>query len=573
MPFVTRSFAAGEVIAQKYLLLHLLGRGASGEVFRARNILAGNVLALKLFIEDPGRDSGLVQRFLREGRAINRISHPNIVSVFDAGYADGIPFIAMEYLSGEPLAQVLARTPKLPLACVAAILLKILEALEAAHKADIVHRDLKPANVFLQVCDGGPPRVKLLDFGVAKIHEEGELSIKTESGMILGTPDYLSPEQITADGDVDGRSDLFAAGSLMFELLTGKRPFHGPSFVTTTYRIVHEPAPSLAEAGGPEDPAVAQVVAKALSKEVEGRFCSAAEFAYHLEKISPDASARAAALLDLGVRPPSASVHWDTPSPAPPVRGEAGLPATRGDPSGPLLVEPRMLTPSSSARAEPTRRKLSRTWSDLPIIGKGRGKGKRRSEQGADGRVRGTVLVAMDRAITTRYGGDVREEILGALPREARDIFHGGAPSAEAWHSIVQMAAYLDSCNQVAVHDDGGRWRALGSAGVETDLLTLLRSARNQTDGYVALREALPIIAGLFDFGRWSLQGDSQSVRLIADGLARTPASLHDWLAGVIEQSARSTGRPYRVSIHREANHAAEDSAIQFTAALVGYVD
>src|ERR1017187_9578482 len=292
MPFVTRSFAAGDLIAQKYLLLHLLGRGASGEVFRARNILAGNVLALKLLIEETGRDSELVQRFFREGRAINRISHPNIVSVFDAGYADAIPYIAMEYLSGESLAQVLDRIPKLPFACVAAILLKVLDALAAAHKADIVHRDLKPANVFLQACSGAPPRVKLLDFGVAKIHEDGESSIRTESGMILGTPDYLSPEQITADGEVDGRSDLFAAGSLMFELLTGRRPFHGPTFVTTTYRIVHEPVPSLAESGGPDDPDVAQILARALCKKRDERFTSAAEFAHHLEKIAPDDSAR-----------------------------------------------------------------------------------------------------------------------------------------------------------------------------------------------------------------------------------------------------------------------------------------
>ena len=240
MSYVTRRFSVGELIAQKYLLLHLLGRGASGEVFRARNIVAGNVLALKLLIEQTGSDSELVRRFFREARAINRIGHPNIVSVFDAGYADAVPYIAMEYLSGESLAQILDRVPRLPLAGTAAIMLQILDALAAAHKAGIVHRDLKPANVFLHASPGSLPRVKLLDFGVAKIHEDGESSINTESGMILGTPDYLSPEQITGDCEIDGRSDLFAAGALMFELLTGQRPFHGPTFVATTYRVVHE---------------------------------------------------------------------------------------------------------------------------------------------------------------------------------------------------------------------------------------------------------------------------------------------------------------------------------------------
>ncbi len=566
MPFVTRSFTAGDLIAQKYLLLHLLGRGASGEVFRARNILAGNVLALKLLIEETGRDSEMVQRFFREGRAINRVGHPNIVSVFDAGYADAIPYIAMEYLSGESLAQVLDRIPKLPFACVAAILLKVLDALAAAHKADIVHRDLKPANVFLQACAGAPPRVKLLDFGVAKIHEDGESSIRTESGMILGTPDYLSPEQITADGEVDGRSDLFAAGSLMFELLTGRRPFHGPTFVTTTYRIVHEPVPSLAESGGLDDPAVAQILAKALCKKRDERFSSAAEFAYHLEKIAPEASAREAALRDLDVHSPSGSESWNPPSPPTPRAGsKTGLPTTRGDTSKQLFAEPKVTAQGSPTRAEPAKRKLSQTFSDLPIVG------RRRPNQAAAGSVQGAVLLAMDRAIATRYGGDVREEIVGALPRETRDIFRTGAPSAEAWYSLPQIAAYLQISNQVAVHDDAERWCALGYAGVETDLLTLLRSARNQANGYAALRAVLPILSGLFDFGRWSLEGAPESLRIEVTGFARTPPSLHDWLAGVIEHAARSTGRPYRVAVKRGSADA-EDAAVEFTA-LTGNSD
>ena len=560
MPFVTRSFAAGEVIAQKYLLLQLLGRGASGEVFRARNIVAGNVLALKLLIDDPGRDLESVQRFFREGRAINRIGHPNIVSVFDAGYADTVPYIAMEYLSGESLAQVLERTHRLPFACAAAILLGVLDALGAAHKADIVHRDLKPANVFMQVCPGAPPRVKLLDFGVAKIHEDGELSIKTESGMILGTPDYLSPEQITADVEVDGRSDVFAAGSLMFEMLTGKRAFHGPTFVTTTYRIVHEPAPSLAESGGPDDPAVAQVLARALCKKPEERFSSAAEFAHHLEKLAPDAAAREAALLELHLHAPSELERPNMPNSP---RQGMGLSPTRGDTTNRLRAGFKIAPQGSPARTAPVQRKLSRTWSDLPIVG------RLRREPAPGGSVRGTVIVAMDRAISTRYGGDVRDEILASLPREAREVFHGGIPSPEAWYSLAQISAYLRSCNQVAVHDDGDRWRALGYAGVETDLLTLLRSVRQQADAYLALREALPILSGLFDFARWTLEGTPQATRLGVTGLARTPPSLHDWLAGVIEQAARATGRPYRVTLLREAADV-EDAAIEFTATLAG---
>jgi hypothetical protein len=155
------------------------------------------------------------------------------------------------------------------------------------------------------------------------------------------------------------------------------------------------------------------------------------------------------------------------------------------------------------------------------------------------------------------------------LPREARDLFRGGVPSAEPWYGLSQIAAYLGSCNQVAVHDDGERWRALGYAGVETGLLTLSRSVRNQTDGYAALREALPILSDLFDFARWGLEGGPQAVRLRASGLGRIPPSLHDWLAGVIEQAARSTGHAYRVALLREG--ADGEDALEFTATLAGY--
>jgi hypothetical protein len=446
-------------------------------------------------------------------------------------------------------------------------MLKVLDALAAAHKADIVHRDLKPANIFLEACAATPPKVKLLDFGVAKIREDGESSIRTESGMILGTPDYLSPEQITADGEIDGRSDLFAAGSLMFELLTGRRPFHGPTFVTTTYRIVNEAMPSLAEAGGPEDPAVEQLLARALCKKREDRYTSAAEFAYHLAQLAPEASVRDAALRDLEVSSPLGAGNWKVPGAlTPPLGLETPLPATRDDTSKRGVVGPRVTAHSAPSRSGSQPRKRSRTWSELPIVGRLRG------SQPATGNLRDTVFLAMDRALTTRYGGDVREEIVAALPRETREIFRARASSSEAWYALPQLVDYLRCSNQVAVHDDAERWRALGYAGVETDLLTLLRTARSQADGYSALRSALPVLSGLFDFGQWSLEGIPESLRIEVSGFSQTPPSLQDWLAGVLEHAARSTGRPYRVGVHRAAADT-ENGFIAFTATLPGYSD
>ena len=538
MPFVTRRFAVGELIAQKYLLLHLLGRGASGEVFRARNTLAGNILALKLLIEETARDSEPVQRFFREARAINRIGHPNIVAVFDAGYADSIPYLAMEYLAGESLAQLLERKQKLSVPCAVAILLGVLDALAAAHKADVIHRDLKPANIFLQAAASGVPTVKLLDFGVAKIHDDSDSSIRTESGMILGTPDYLSPEQITADNEVDGRSDLFAVGSVLFELLTGKRPFHGPSFVATTFRIVHETAPSLADAGGPDDPRLAEILARALGKDRNHRYLSAEDFVRDLERVAPDLALRETSLRELGVRAP---VQVDET----PERGPRFTPALGVD----------VKIPQSRTAPPAPRKKLGRTWSELPIVG------RRRSAPTLAGHVRGAVLLAIDRAMTTRYGGDVRDEIQSRLTPEAREPFRG--LTSDTWCALGQVTSFLQTANQVAVHDDRRRWRALGYASVETDLLTLLRSVRKQVDGLTALKTALPIISGLFDFGRWILDGDASTMCVQATGFTQVPLSLCDWLGGVIEHAARSTGQLYLVSVP-ERTGTSEDASVEF---------
>jgi serine/threonine protein kinase len=543
MPFVTRRFAVGELIAQKYLLLHLLGRGASGEVYRVRNTLAGNILALKLLMEESGRDSELVQRFFREARAINRIGHPNIVAVFDAGYADTIPYLAMEYLAGESLAQLLERKRTLSVPCTVAILLGVLDALAAAHAADVVHRDLKPANIFLQTTASGIPTVKLLDFGVAKIHEEGDTSIRTESGMILGTPDYLSPEQITADTEVDGRSDLFAVGSVLFELLTSKRPFHGPSFVSTTFRIVHEAETSLAAAGGPDDPRLAAILARTLNKNRNQRYASAADFSKDLEQVCPDRSTRETALRELGVRAPDPLESADV--------------AARFTPS--RSVEAKAAQASQPQPARTLAKKLGRTWSDLSIVG------RRRSTPALAGNVRGTVLLAIDRALTTRYGSDVRDEIQSRLTREARDLFRD--LSSDRWFGLGPVTLFLQAANDVAVHDDGARWRALGYASVETDLLTLLRSVRNQGEGAAALKAALPIVSGLFDFGRWSLDGETSAMHIQATGFAQVPASLRNWLGGVIEHAARSTGHPYQVSVAPQARDA-EDAPVEFTVSL-----
>jgi hypothetical protein len=175
----------------------------------------------------------------------------------------------------------------------------------------------------------------------------------------------------------------------------------------------------------------------------------------------------------------------------------------------------------------------------------------------------------MDRAIATRYGGDVREDIVAALPREARDVFCAGAPSPDTWYALAQLTDYIASANHIAVHDEGVRWRALGYAGGETDLLTLLRSARGHVGGYAVLRVALPLLAGLFDFGEWSLESTTESLRMEITGFPLTPPSLHDWLAGVVEHAVRSTGLPFRLTLARPSANA-EEGPIEIVATLAG---
>jgi serine/threonine protein kinase len=562
MPSVSRRFAAGELVAQGYLLLDLLGRGATGEVFRARDLADGCVLAVKLLVEQNGSDAETVQKLFREARAINRIGHPSIVSVVDFGYDDGIPYLAMEYLGGESLAQILERSRRLPPPCVAAVMLRVLDALAAVHKANIVHRGLRPANVFLQASAGFAAKVKLLDVGIGRLREDGGNAIRTASGMLGESLDYLSPEQIAGDREIDGRSDLFAAGAMMFELLTGKRPFHGPTFVATTYRILHEDAPPLSEAGGPDDPRWAQILARALCKKREERFGSAVDLARELEKLLPETALRETALRQLPVRSPTGDERWMVPTPlTPPARIHATLSLARRETPRRVQVEPRATVETTEPYPELLPEDASSLRASPPVVG------RRRTDEAPRGNVRGNVLRAMDRAIAGHYGSQLREEVVSALPREAQAVFRAGPPSAEAWYSIAQVAAYLESSNRLAVHGEAAIWHGLGNQGGEADLHDLVLSAGHQPDGHAALRAVLPAFSGLFDFGQWSLEGSPESLRIHLRGFSRTPRSLHDWLSGVVERVARASGRPYQVAVARQTSPSA-GGVVEFVAVL-----
>ena len=215
----------------RYEILSELGRGAMGVVFKAQDPLIGRLVALKTITASVADDPDLLGRFRREAKAAGALQHPNIVTIYEMGEADGTPFIAMEYLEGESLAALIARRASVPLAQKIGYLVETCRALQYAHRHNIIHRDIKPANIMVTV-DGA---VKVVDFGIARMAD----SSKTQTGSALGTLAYMSPQQIRGER-ADGRSDIWSVGVVLYELLTYRRPFVGENHGALMLSILHE---------------------------------------------------------------------------------------------------------------------------------------------------------------------------------------------------------------------------------------------------------------------------------------------------------------------------------------------
>jgi serine/threonine-protein kinase len=237
----------GATIDAKYKVLGALGEGGMGTVFEAEHMSIGRLVAIKVLHPNQAGKATAVRRFHQEARAAAAIGHPNICEVYDIGtLGDGSPYLVMEKLVGETLADRIANERGLPLADVIDILLQVLSALVVAHEKRIVHRDIKPENVFLSTRVGCAPLVKLLDFGVSKMipvpgdeQRAGEENVDlTRIGMVMGTPHYMSPEQARGERDLDGRVDLYACGVMLYEALTGRRPFNASSYERLLLQII-----------------------------------------------------------------------------------------------------------------------------------------------------------------------------------------------------------------------------------------------------------------------------------------------------------------------------------------------
>ena len=266
-----------------YRIVRLIGEGGFGEVYLAENPLLERRAAVKVLHTALAQDPELVRRFLNEARAASAIRHPNIIEVFDAGLTpDGAPYILMEFLEGVSLQKRLADQGRLGVAVVLDLVRQAGSALGAAHASGIVHRDLKPENLFLVPSPeaAGGERVKILDFGIAKIKRSGSTggTMRTQTGRIMGSPAYMSPEQCKDSADVDLRSDIYSFGVIVYEALAGRTPFVASTGTEMLVMHLTETPPPLRQWAADVPAEIEAAVMRALSKQRSDRFESVASF-------------------------------------------------------------------------------------------------------------------------------------------------------------------------------------------------------------------------------------------------------------------------------------------------------
>jgi serine/threonine-protein kinase len=281
-------FAVGDIVAGKYEVTGLLGTGGMGYVISARHVELGEMVALKFLRPEALAHAELVERFAREARAAAKIRSEHVANVFDVGtLPDGTPFIVMEYLAGKDLADYLHQEGALPIDVAVEYIMQACEALAAAHAHGIVHRDIKPENLFLTQQAQGMYLIKVLDFGISKTALPRGKRDLVRTQMALGSPVYMSPEQIRRSDQVDARSDIWAVGCVLFELLTGVTAFDEPSLLELSAAILErEPVP-LQTLRPDASEELEQVVLRCLQKNPEDRYQNVAELAVALYPFAP----------------------------------------------------------------------------------------------------------------------------------------------------------------------------------------------------------------------------------------------------------------------------------------------
>ncbi|MBI3200906.1 MAG: protein kinase [Myxococcales bacterium] len=516
---MTAAPAPGRMVANKYRLLERIGVGGMSEVYRAEHISTGRVVALKLLLPHTLDDPAFVARLFQEAHSGLRMNHPGIVQVHEAGQSELGPYLVMDFLLGESAARRLFDHGRLSVPQALATMLPVLDALQSAHDTGVVHRDIKPGNIFYSVEGPGDVRVKLLDFGVAKVLWPSGTAARTSTGVIMGTPDYLSPEQANGELALDGRSDVFAVGTVLFELLTASRPFHAPTTVATAYRVAHHRAPLLVERGGPPDPTIQAILDRALAKQVSERYQSARDLARDLEKLVPSRDERDRALREL-VQPELYLARQREAS------GERAAAAPHSSPSRPVF--PAGWTPPGGV-AQPV------PHASPP-----------------DGRqVRGLVLRSVDTYVRQTFGDDARRRVLACLPSDLQRELEYESMQAIVLYDVELLNQYCAAATREGALGNPGWARAAGAQAVSGELGAVLKNALRPGEATALLRRIHPVLSRLFSFGAFGLEEGQPVSTLRVSGVEplATPARL--WLVGVIEGALAVAGARARSTIAR----------------------
>jgi serine/threonine-protein kinase len=471
------SMAPGLVIAETYELSRMIGQGGMGAVWEARHLrLPGKKVAIKVLLASAEPGSELASRFRREAEIAARLAHPAIVQVLDFNVLpSGQPYLVMELLAGESLARRLNRGP-IPLAETLALVRQIGGALQTAHRAGVVHRDLKPDNIFLVPSeDEGPPRVKVLDFGISKML--GSTSLHTQEQRVMGTPQYMAPEQAKGQNSaIDGRTDLFALGAIVYEMLGARPPFTGETLAELVFKVVYEPHEPLARRVGNLPATVTDAVDRALAKDPVARFADASAFVTALTgrplpqtdpggELRRSAEATAATISSQdGVAPAMAASPADPPfaltAPLAPTGAAAERSAVIARQPPDRLGHTRADEPDSSQRlaadAPPARSRVPLILAAVLVVGAGLGLVLwQRGEQHAGAKAPPPAVVAvLDGGPSPVVVIDAAPPVIDAAPGDARQI---------------AVAAPHDRARQPAPDDDDDRLP--GDDPAVTDLL------------------------------------------------------------------------------------------------------
>jgi eukaryotic-like serine/threonine-protein kinase len=450
--FSPQDYAVGRVISGRFRVEHVIGSGSMGIVLAARHLELDERVAIKLIRAEMQRVPGVLQRFAREAKAAVSIKSDHVAQVFDVGTADGIgPYIVMEYLEGCDLAQVLELEGRLPIRRAVHYIMQACEALAVAHSAGITHRDIKPENLFL-TRQGDLERIKLLDFGISKATLTGkvfgdELSA-AESSCLLGTPLYMSPEQIRATSEVDHRADIWSLGAVLYELVTAHSAFVADSVHKVWTRILETTPTPLAAHAAEATPALQEVIDRCLEKDPARRFQSVAELANALSPFAPSRARlyaqRASSIL--GTRSDSA---WPAPiSSSPPAIGASSSPLAPPSPSGSSGLAPAVL-PRTSLLALPdlSAPPVFRPHSGQPL-----------AEPRGRGLMAATAVAALLGALFVIWLGSRRFEPT-ATPAEPRGAHRASAsePAAPASELLGSRTVLVESQPSGAVVSVGGQ--------------------------------------------------------------------------------------------------------------------